>query len=234
MDNDLLHIVISRVGIYWKHRNLKINWEEYVKNRINLYEKLTKRSLKNETDQEFILLSLYDANFLKNNFIKPTLDNEIILSVKRNYDGSYPWISLNNTICDFVANYKYNYNNVIVTRLDSDDLLHKNFISNVKSNLIFENQYIDISKVFHMNYRTKEIYESNVYEQMVSPFVSIKESINNFKCIAYSIKHNKINKYFKGKKIDNLEAIQVIHENNMINKIRGKRISNFNLINFIK
>lgn len=228
-----LHLLISRVGIYWNHPNLKISWEEYIKDRIWLYNNLTKKSIKNQTNKNFILLSLYDKS-LSNNIFDNMLSNEKNLFIDRIENGNYPWNPIINSIKQFVKNKNENFNDIIVTRIDSDDLIHEQFVENVKSNLNNKYEFADINNVYHLDNKNNRIYSSNKYKSIISPFVSIKEKYNNFKCIPYSITHDKISQIIKGKKYNNLSGIQVIHNNNMINKINGKLIKNFNLNEYYK
>lgn len=216
------HIVVSRVAINWRVSETNLGWEEWVKNSFELYDKYCRSSLKKQTNQDFTLLSLVDSKL--NNFGNQ-LNNETIIPV--NYNGD-----IRKTIIDGINSYiktitnKYDY--VILTRLDRDDALNLNFIENVQKLLINANiseRYIDIKKLYSYDAINNKIYESKKYDKTVSPFVSVIEKISDdkIKCLPYRVDHNMIPHYLKGKKNNELIAMQIIHDNNLKNKLTGNK-----------
>ena len=79
------------------------------------------------------------------------------------------------------------------------------------------------------------MYLSNKYSKIISPFVTIVQKNNDgfVNKNVYSVQHSEWNKHLSGEKLDNLLPVQVIHNNNLLNKITGNKIK-YNLSDFNK
>lgn len=229
---DTIHLLISRVGLYWRHPNLKVSWEDYILQRVMLYNTITKPSIIAQSDQDFELVSLVDSDvFLTDPYYEDyILPNERVLKVQRYSGGGYPKRNIVQRVQDLVHDYSLlGYKYVIVSRVDSDDLLHKDFIKEVKECLPEEitNFYVDMAESFTYDLNTGKAYQSHKYDNIVSPFVSVRENIEGFGCLPYAVEHSQVPEVIKGFKTNRIKAVQVIHENNMINKHRGNEIKDF-------
>jgi len=224
----MVHLVVSRTALKWNHPNLKLDWDEWVEDRLMLYNLITRRSIANQTNQDFTLITLVDEKLLRHehslsyrqlhNF---SLPNEVIIPVPRR--DSYHKTEMIDRIKWYVDKINYD-DDVIITRLDSDDAIEENFIDNVQSLLIKNNTYVDIKDSFTHNLNLNKSYQSNKYLSTISPFVSVRESIREFKCIPYYYQHTDIIKYCDGVKYSKLKAIQNIHGQNLFNKCSGEEI----------
>lgn len=192
-----------------------------------LYNYLTRPSLANQSNQKFTLLSLVDESvYLKDRtFDDATLPNEVVIPVPSK-NGMYIKEQMINRIKWYVD--KINYaDDVIITRLDSDDVVHEDFIKNIQLSLDgekYNSTYVDIADSYNFNLKTLEARKSNKYDTIVSPFVSVRESIRDFKCIPYYYEHTEIPKYCLGIKRGSIKAMQVIHDDNLINQTMGEVI----------
>lgn len=214
------HLVIVRLALKWNLKTNKLTWFDWLEDSIKLMDKYLRPSLKNQTNQDFELISLVDETV---EYVGETLPNEHILKIKTNEDSLF-----NKDTCDFLCDYilnKYqNYTHVLITRIDRDDCLHKDFIKLLKTKLKnFDEQFIDTKNVYQL--KNGETYVCDKYDSngMVSPFVSSFEKIlkNKIKCLPYRYPHHDINKYVKGVKYNDLIALQVIHNNNILNKLKN-------------
>jgi len=209
------HLIITKLALKGRYDKTGLSWEEWLNNSIFLMDKYCRPSLKNQVNQNFTLISRIDDSV---NFVGNILNNEII--VKNKDFGEI----LNNIIKE--------YDSVIITRLDRDDSLKFDFVENIQKNIIIDehDKYIDIKNLISYDTLNDKCYKSDKYNNMISPFVStyevIKEKMDYF---VLRIEHNKIGNYLKGEKCDNLCAMQVIHEYNLLNKITGKLDDNINL-----
>lgn len=219
----IAHLVVSRVAVFWKHPTLKklgITWEDYVKERIMLYNTITKPSVAAQTDQNFFLISLVDEHI---NEVYPYLDdywldNERIAYVERNPEG-LPHKNIVETVKQAVYELGLmGYTDVIVSRLDSDDLIHTDYVKNVKELLTLPNTFVDIADSYTYNLETGRVYQSGKYQKVVSPFVSVREKVEGFSAVSFAVDHNRVPEICHGFKSNEIKAIQVIHNNNMINK----------------
>jgi hypothetical protein len=176
-------------------------------------------SLKQQTDQNFTLISFVDVS-VKNYGNK--LSNEIIYEIKSGKE--YPRQEMIDAI-----NWLYSgYDNIIITRLDRDDCLHKDFIANVKKHLSNgKEKYIDLKTAYTCDTVTGKTYKTERYQgNYTSPFISTYEKIRNgkIKCIPLLYSHADIYDNFPGEKANDLSALQVIHGKNISNKIDGKEV----------
>lgn len=222
------HIVVTRLAIKWRFKETKLSWEDWVNNSLELMDSICRPSLKNQSNKNFTLLSIVDESVKEYGNV---LDNEIVLKVPTLKDNEFP----KEFVVDVINNYikEFNeYDSIILSRLDRDDAIRFDFIDNVQKHLSNKvDTYIDINNSLSYNYLTKDIYKSKKYfNTFVSPFVSVHEKINNkkIKCISLIFDHSTLSKHLKGKKVNNLYAMQVIHEYNLLNKVQGDKI-NINL-----
>lgn len=225
------YLIISRVALDWKHPNRKLNWEKWVKDRLRIFDNYTRPSLKAQTDQDFTFASLVDKRILNNDLGigKNKLKNEIFLPVEKIGDtDGFPEIF--SSLISFVHEKYTNYDSIISSQIDSDDMFRKDFVEKNKSLLKIGN-YSDIQESFTLDIRSGKVYISRKYLKMISPFVSVHERIDKLEFLSYKVYHHYVNKYIPGKKYKELQAIQIIHGHNIGNK-RGKTEYKINLKDF--
>jgi len=216
------HIIVTRFALKWRfaETNLK-NWDRWLDDSIHLMESFCRPSLKNQTNQDFTLLSIVD-NSVKN--YGNMLENEVILKVPTIKKNGYPKQQMINVINEYIAGLE-GFDSVILTRLDRDDALRNDYIDNVQGYLSDNvESYVDLRNSISYDYDKKEAHDLKKYSSsFVSPFVSVHEAINNgkIKCISLLVDHNEVSSYLKGRKVNDLYAMQVVHQNNIGNKVRG-------------
>jgi len=221
-----LHIVITRLAVNWtNHRNFKQDWNVWVDESIEFMDSLCRESLKNQTTQNFKLLSLVDESVTSFGDVLP---NEEILMIKSD-GGDYPKTDILNQINKYIKSISSEYDAVIVTRLDRDDCLHKDFLANVQK--YFENNtsnsFIDIRKSITYDLSKGNAHDSPKYHSMISPFVSTFEIIvdGKIECISMKYDHAHVNRHLNGNKVNNLMPMQVITGKNMLNRMYGTPIT---------
>lgn len=220
------HIVVSRLAIKWlDHPNAPSNWNKWVEDRMSLWNDYTLPSLAAQTCQNFTLITLVDESVV----YTPMLENEVVIHLKS--DGSYPKVEILNSINMYVQSLGEEVDSVITTRLDSDDMLEHDFIQNVQSNIKM-NDYLDIAQGMTYNTQSGQIKVNSKYDRIISPFVSVMESANDYLCIPMRFQHSDIGAFCEGRKLSELKAIQVIHGQNLINKESGIRITDFKYNNW--
>lgn len=112
---------------------------------------------------------------------------------------------------------------LISTRIDSDDAFHENSINIIQKQ--FKRQkfgFINLLKGYILDINNNELYLSKEYK---NPFISlIEENISgrSFKTIL-SIKHKAAGSIIKQVK-RGVFWLRVIHDGNLLNEVRGKRI----------
>ena len=119
------HYLISR---------LAVNLSFYVNND---FDNFTRKSLKNQTNQNFKLITLVSDKFLEISK-EFKLNNEEIV-VFKNF----------NEVCSLIKE-KAGSKDVIISRLDSDDCLHEQYINNVQKEFTLNKNYytyLDVSSI---------------------------------------------------------------------------------------
>ena len=203
-------LIITRLNLQWN----KPLTPEFVNNSIRRMESINRSSLKNQSCQDFTLLTLTDETMT--DYGDP-LENEVIIKIpnigKYNHDGIIQAVMgyVENLDCD----------SVITIRLDSDDALHKDFIKNIYNNNIPINHYADIVSGFPCyDIKTGKVYTSKKHaEWFTTQFVSFHELKKDFKCVVMRQTHTKIGQLYQGGHYNNLKALQFIHDENHSTKI---------------
>lgn len=124
---------------------------------------------------------------------------------------------------------------IITTRLDNDDLLHREFIATIKR--LYkpsDNLVIDLRKGYQVSLgKTHE--EIRSFNFPFNPFISLVEKSNNIKTVM-SKEHRNWKENSNVVIYDKKELwVELIHDSNKVNAIRAheKRISTFNNEDFI-
>lgn len=218
------HIIVTRLALKWRFSETNLKWDDFLKESIRLMDIYTRPSLKNQNNQNFTLLSLVDETV---NEYGNVLPNEIILKIPTQKNFEYPKKVMIEKVNDYINSLK-DCDSVILTRLDRDDALKFDFIDKVQKYLLNNTEsYIDLNNSITYDVKNKKFHDSKKYKNtFVSPFVSTHEKIKNgkIKCISLLVDHDQVHKYLKGKKVNDLYAMQVIHGRNLKNKIYGEKI----------
>lgn len=216
------HLVITRLAIRWFQKPGGLEWNSWLKNRIELMNKYLRPSLKQQTDQNFALISLIDDSVE----IGLVLPNEYLLRIKPIEPG-YPKFLILSAVNSIIQKRFDDYDSFIITRINSDDCLRKDFIANIKKHFKDgKEKYVDIRNCHTYDTKTGFTYKSLRYQNnYVSPFVSTFEKVRNGRitCWPYAVEHPEISNNIFGHKVDDLYTLQVIHDNNVSNIIDGEK-----------
>lgn len=231
-DNTYIHLVVSRICVKWlhngklRHENLGMDWQSFVKLSTDLYNNYLRKSLSKQTNQNFKLISLFDKDI---NSYGNLLDNELVLLT-----GDMN--SIIQSLKDYIASNYSEYKYVLITRLDRDDVVELDFIKNLQNSV---NKYIskrvpyyfDTNNHIMYDVQNGNFFESSMYENITSPFISVLESINNLHIYPYAVSHGEIKNTIPGIKLSELKGLQIIHGMNVSNRTRGTQI-NIKINNF--
>ena len=215
MNEDVKHIIITRVGLkkpQSMYDKLNIDWNNWLENSINLMNGYCRASLRNQTNQNFTLLSIFDesvteyGDVLPNEIIvKSKIENEPIKKIIKRYAGG--------ETCD----------KFIMTRLDRDDCLRYDFVDKVQHYLKGSNNktYVDISHDrLYLDLQSNTFYRT--FKPRVSPFASTLEKNKGLKTSVFPFcigGHTSINNFCQGAKYTDIVGLTVIHNNNVCNNI---------------
>jgi hypothetical protein len=219
------HIIISRVAMKWYDENgelickskLGLTWEEWLKNSIRLYDTYCRPSLKNQSNKNFILLTIVDESVVD---VGPVLPNEHIIRIGQVSElGS----AIEKFITKNVEERIY-----LLSRLDRDDCYSRDFVDSLqkKANEYLgkadepSNFYFDIDH-YNMYDPVTNVFTTAKYGDRTSPFTSI---LTDSPGIGIYSGHGRIKEKMMGTKVSSLEVLQIIHGENISNRVRGVAI----------
>jgi hypothetical protein len=173
---------------------------KFIENRIELIKKFTIPSLASQTCKDFEWILTGDHGLTDSDF--SGINYKITKSFKK-------YIQENSSSNNFV----------ITTRLDNDDCLLNNFISDVQaiSMEFFTERLIDL-RGYRTDLRDGCTYEDTSYLRMPSPFISLIEKVKNDSELktVYFDKHTLMSTHFEYIRSDIKGWLQIIHDHNKL------------------
>lgn len=123
----------------------------------------------------------------------------------------------------FLKNLKINTDFIITSRIDNDDEYLPNFVKTVQESFNRREEVIDVKGLQYDLINNKKYTSGR--ETPNSPFISLVEKNGTIKSVYYC-SHTNMCKNFKCRFADNVgyQYIQNIHDNNIKNKIIGKKL----------
>lgn len=227
----ILHLVITRVALKYGDEDFYLSKfnkssQDRLSEAVEIFDKYARKSLKNQIFQDFKLLSFFD-NSVEN--IGSKLNNEVI--IKFESLTKKPYINLIN---NYIKSLNQNFDYIILTRLDSDDLIRYDYLKIINEKIITNpiiEKYLDLQYIKH--YDTKDFY-SGYKKRLTSPFTSTIEKWTNNGIVGVIMSnHSKICEKLPGEKLAELQGIMTIHgDNNATTNIRGTKLNNKILIEY--
>ncbi len=232
------HFLITRFNLkneHWKQTKSgqDIISKQWLDERFRLFETYCFPSVKNQSNQNFYWCILFDTD------TPPFYKEKIELLAEEN-TNIYPcyidgFSSLQISLVEIITS-KLNKDDsyIITTRLDNDDIIHKDFIATVQSLSVEQDKsIIDLIKGYQIIIDNQKS-DLRAYTSRYNPFISIVESVPDFETVI-SKNHNDWESLPNKIIYDsNPMWIQLIHEGNLINdKIKAlKKVSKINAEEF--
>lgn len=216
------HFILTRFNLRVDYANPGTGLDQqWLNHRFNLFEQFCYPSVREQSNQNFKWLVFFDSQtpeFFKNkiekysewkNFIPVYIDGEITDCIYRA-----------KVLSNLAAGSEY----LITTRLDNDDAICKDFVKIIQENF-HEQEFEFINFTYGYVLRGVKLY---LYKYLNNPFMSLIErinelTVNGFKTI-FCGKHNELSSM--GCIIQSKTTptwLQVIHERNIDNRVRGIR-----------
>ena len=200
------HYIITRmnVGIYDQPKS-----KEWMEHRIELFEKYTLPSILRQTNKNFTWVLCFDERTPNDIICKyDYLDNVEIF-----WDRPKYWMKTKPPETDWV----------ITSRIDNDDYYYPNFVEDIQREFINRKMemVIDIGFLI-LDEKTGNVYdlEKPLYN---SPFITLCEWWHTAEGVMVH-EHTRAANLYKGYIIPKYLAVQVVHEMNVINHVRGKKV----------
>lgn len=216
------HFLITRFNIksdVWLHTKsgALTNTEAWLEQRFTLFETYCLPSVKNQNNQAFKWLIVFDINTpnpFKNRIeaLSEAYSNMIVL-----YTESFQ--TLKTTVSEAIVTELTSEDKfIITTRLDNDDAIHKDFTKCIQHTFVPQhNTLIDLIKGYQLIVNN---YNNDVrqYTSQYNPFISLIEETAKFETVM--AKNHEHWKTLPNRIVFNQKALwlQVIHGDNILNR----------------
>lgn len=215
------HWVIIRYNIGLYDQRYEIS-EQWMKDRFELFNKYTLRSLINQTVKDFTLAILIDrktpSEEIKKFVFPDDMDVRFYYIDYPDKNMLYKESTLQNICFDSIKRDVFETNYSIQTRIDNDDAFYPSALAEIRNILTSrEKAAIDISQGIVLDTENKKAYDASHY--FGSPFISIFQDNRRNATFIYECQHKQIGKRIKQISIDKKLWIMIIHENNISNRV---------------
>ncbi len=232
------HYIITRFNLSnrWdtdKFNNIVLD-SNWLKDRYQLFEDYCLPSIKSQTSKNFEWWVYFDtktSDYYKN--INAQISKEFS-NFKPIYEKSFDDFEKNLPIQIKNDSISLGIDYIITTRLDNDDILAKDTIEKIQ-NMQFQDSVILEVPIGY----TLEVGENpklRMFNYPLNPFISLMECVLQKEPVksVYAYEHGSWNS-FKSILVSNKpQWIQVIHDKNIYNEIKGKQVLTFGLLKRFK
>ena len=217
-----VHVILMRFNVRTKHpaevRDAGIrSKKDWLDQRFELFEQICLPTIKGQSSKNFNLHVYFDISTpesYKQRFAKITEGCSFIQTIFCEFfDAEIAAIGIRQRYAD-------DSRFVLTTRLDNDDGLHRDFVSNLQRHVRPVREAINFPRGLVL--ADGAVYRS---EQESNAFISVLEARDTFKTVL-QVSHNQLSKHFALRNVDaDPMWLQHVHGGNVSNKIRGSRLS---------
>jgi hypothetical protein len=219
------HYLITRFNLRTKDWSLTrkgtdVLTDSWLKDRFKLFESYCLPSVSQQSNPDFFWCVFFDSETPTE--YKKRIDN--IAKRQSNFIPIYigDMAYLNQALIDFIEkskNKKYPF--VITTRLDNDDIIHKDFIEVIQKNFsLKEDMVIDLRKGYQINLGKKNS-EIRKIDFPFNQFISFVESSSATVKTVMSKQHQEWKRHSKVMVYNRKEMwVELIHDTNKLNDVR--------------
>jgi len=216
--NNFSHLILTRFNVKVDYGSFGIGLQrEWLTHRFSLFEQFCYPSVKGQSNQNFKWLVYFDSETPEDfkNKIKKFEEWSNFLPVFVNGVFSN---ELNKE--KILEHSDINSNYLITTRIDNDDAIHRNFVQIVQDNFI-EKQLHFITFKYGYTLHQNKLYS---YKYVSNPFLSLVEKLDNSRNFKSVLGFPHTDLPSSALKINYEPAwLQVIHDKNVSNRVKGKR-----------
>ncbi len=204
--------------------------DKWLNDRYFLFEKYCLPSIKSQTNQNFEWWVYFDSTTKKEFRQWNSNLNIAYPNFKPKYEDSYDDFEVNmpNEIHSYLKTQNIEW--LITTRLDNDDILAIDTIELIQNGFSPDSMII-IEIPMGLTLELRDTTRLRKVNRLGNPFISLIEicsSSNNIKGV-YHNHHGHWKDIRKKIVSDQVQWIQVIHENNVINRAKGREVLHFGI-----
>jgi hypothetical protein len=219
------HFIITRCNIFWQKEALS---EEWNKKRMELLNKNLRKSLVEQTNQNFKFISLwgkfYNGGELKNEHKELIQLNSLLEN--RTMEEKEAWSKNFQLQLKSIIKRHSTGTPMLITRIDSDDRVEPEFVGKLQKAVNFDKfpYYYDVDHILIFD-KTGIIGEKTEHKQSrnTSCFVSVLSK--QTECSPYKYAHPDVGKHMKGEIVPSLTAYCCYHSLNISSKFAKRKNS---------
>lgn len=221
--SQFVHVIMTRFNVPTRGWNetrsgFKPLTEEWLDDRFRLFRTYVLPSYKNQTNQNFVWLPFFDVN-TSEKFRK------IIAEIQEEYPTFRPvfvedFDEMKTKAVEVIPQFFTPETKFVITsELDNDDMLHKDYVKTVQQYFKpVHDLVIDLRRGYQLTMQPNHKAVVTVYNAVANPFVSLAESVDNFKTMLKERAHNSYRDYKNFSIEDSKEMyIQIVHQYNLMN-----------------
>ncbi|MGL6126513.1 hypothetical protein BBI01_16040 [Chryseobacterium artocarpi] len=221
--SQFVHVIMTRFNVPTRGWNetrsgFKPLTEEWLDDRFRLFRTYVLPSYKNQTNQNFVWLPFFDVN-TSEKFRK------IIAEIQEEYPTFRPvfvedFDEMKTKAVEVIPQFFTPETKFVITsELDNDDMLHKDYVKTVQEYFKpVHDLVIDLRRGYQLTIQPNHKAVVTVYNAVANPFVSLAESVDNFKTMLKERAHNSYRDYKNFSIEDSKEMyIQIVHQYNLMN-----------------
>lgn len=208
------HFLITRFNYGWLDNVAKsrtgtaVNTPQWLEERVRLFETFCLPSVLGQTCQDFTWVLQFD----------PQTPVEILDRYKTTSNVEI----IQEPIADYFAQVKREKPFLLTSRLDNDDALHQSYIEAVQSCFAEKTQLLD-SRGLQFD-RSRDRFHTDGRRKPNSPFLTLIEKLDGDPKTVHYADHAKMRRHFPARRLKQRLWCQVVHETNLLNRIRGRRL----------
>lgn len=208
------HYLITRFNYGWldnaamSRTGTAVNTSQWLDERVELFETFCLPSVSRQTCQNFTWVMQFD----------PQTPVEILDRYKTRSNVEI----IQEPIADYFAGLKLKEPFLLTSRLDNDDALHEGYIEAVQSCFAGETQLLD-TRGFQFD-RGRHRFHTDGRRKPNSPFLTLIEKLEGPPKTVHFVDHAKMRRHFPARRLKQRLWCQVVHETNLLNRIRGQRL----------
>jgi len=229
--NNYCHILLTRFNVPANNKKYQkaLQSENWLKKRFNLFENFCLPSVVSQTHQKFYWLIYFDEH-------TPLKYKDKVLEYRTKYPFlNVKWVSsmnLKSVQKDIHEITKSKpYKNILTTRLDNDDAISNKFFTRLYDTIkvnTTQSPYA-LNCTYGIIFNGKKTYK---HQDDSNAFISLYEPINEFQTV-WAQQHIDIIKNFDTVQITHQAMwLQIIHIDNISNRVKGTRVSAKHLKSF--
>ena len=212
------HFIKTRFNAPFKEKDekrLDLKWLNY---RLDIFEKYCVPSVLSQTNQNFFWFVLIDEKTSESFKEKlNSIDKRILL-----YSDDKQCFNMMKNLCDL--NQK-----TFISRIDSDDVYRKDFISKIQSVETDLNEYlIDINYLCFRKNDNKYYQKTNKFSHFLS---FCTKNLSKYAHISTHLQYSSLGNNFWYKRINEPLALEIIHGDNLYNQFDESKVKKDFIIN---